>query len=177
MNKNKPTFFEGFKSPYEMVNKLKTVFYTLAGITVPFFSIWYLQDKNLELEPIISPVGKLGAGCFAIVSLAIAIVVYFNYQKKLKEIRKEQSLPYRLTMLLKAQCLKFIPLSVFPIITVVMYRLTLEPLMMGVYLGALIFLAMSNPSVHTVISDLRLNKRDKEIMLKNVSFDEIDMNL
>ncbi|NME67653.1 hypothetical protein [Flammeovirga aprica] len=177
MSDKKPTFFEGFKEPFEMVNKLRIVFYSLASLSVPFFTIWYLQDKNEELEGVIAPLGKVFSGIVALIAVAVAVVVYMQYQKKLKVIRKEDSLPYRLTMLLKAQSFKFIPLAVAPVVTVVLYRLTLEPLMMGVYLFSLILLAMSNPTVHTVISDLRLNKRDKEIMLQNIPFEETDMKL
>lgn len=177
MSNQKPTFFEGFKEPLEMVNKLRIVFYSLAGLSVPFFLIWYLQSKGEEIEAIISPLGNIVAGILALGTVSIASVVYYQYKNKLKEIRKEASLPYRLTMLLKAQCFKFVPLAVAPIVTVICFRLTLEPLMMGVYLFSLILLAMSNPSVYTVIADLRLNKRDKEIMLQNISFEEIDIKL
>ncbi|AZQ63547.1 hypothetical protein EI427_15350 [Flammeovirga pectinis] len=177
MSDKKPSFFEGFKAPVDMLNKLRTVFYTLASFSVPFSFLWYIQYKGEAIDPIMAPLGNTIVGLVAGICILIAAFAYYQYQQKLKLIRTEVSLPYRLSMLLKAQCVKFVPLCFPPVITIVLFRLTLEPLMFGTYLLTMILFAMSNPSVHTTVSDLRLNKRDKEVMLQNTPFEEIDMKL
>ncbi|ANQ50207.1 hypothetical protein MY04_2839 [Flammeovirga sp. MY04] len=179
MNNKKPSFFEGFKEPFDMVNKLRICFYGLASISVPFALFWYLQNSSevVEIEPVIDPLGEIIIAILAVLIIGVSMVEYKKYNSKLKEIRKEPSLPFRLTLLLKAQFFKFIPLSIPPIIVAVLYRLTLEPLVFGLYVVSMILFAMSNPSIHNVISDLRLKKEDKQNMLNNVPFDQTDMKL
>ncbi|OHX66997.1 hypothetical protein [Flammeovirga pacifica] len=179
MSNKKPSFFEGFNEPFDMVNKLRICFYGLASFSVPFALMWYVQNKSemIDLDPVIEPLGSIVISILTAIISIVAIVVYRIYNNKLKEIRKEPSLPYRLTLLLKAQCIKFIPLAISPIVVVILYRLTLEPILFGVYIVSMILFAMSNPSIHNVISDLRLKKGDKEVMLNNIPFDQTDMKL
>ncbi|NLR93106.1 hypothetical protein [Flammeovirga agarivorans] len=178
MSDKKATFFEGFKDPFDMINKLRIVFYGMASISVPFALVWYLQNKEAgNIDPFLPAFGNTVIGGVTAVILLVAIAVYSKYNKQLKEIRKEPSLPYRLSLLLRAQFYKFIPLAISPIVVAILYRLTLEPLLFGVYILSMVLFAMSNPSVHNVISDLRLNKNDKEVMLNNIPFDQTDMKL
>ena len=70
-----------------------------------------------------------------------------------------------------------IPLAIPPVVVAILYRLTLEPILFGVYIVSMVLFAIINASIHNVISDLRLKKDDKENSANNVPFDQTDMKL
>lgn len=165
----KSSFFSNFDSPATFVNKLRITFYGMAGLTVPAFLYLYLENRNGTFSPSHPELISYLQYSVPILCLVNAIIAYWQYGRKVKEARTIPSLKERLSEVLKASFYKFFMLEFTSIVAVVSFYLTGNMLSAGAYIGMIILFAMSNPSIYSVLSDLRLSKADADLMRNNAA--------
>ncbi|MEH0158522.1 hypothetical protein V6R21_31000 [Limibacter armeniacum] len=164
-------FFSAFETPVDFVNKLRAVFYIMVGVTLPIFLFTYLKSRNGEFEPSFPELAEQLKYIVPILCGINSIIAYWLYEKRIRAARELPSLRIKLEEVLRGSFYKFAMLETTTILTIVAYLLTGHILFAGVYIGMLILFAMSNPTVYSVIADLRLPKKEAEIMKGNLSLE------
>lgn len=166
------TYFSSFKTPSEAVNKLRTMFYIMVGVSIPIFLYIYLESKNNTFDASFPELKDTLQYIVPVLCAISSIGAYWSYEKRIRKARKLKDLKQKLVEVLKGSFYKFIPLEVTTLIAVLAYFLTGHIIFAGIYIGMLILFAMSNPTIHSVISDLRLPKSEVLLMREDVPFVE-----
>jgi hypothetical protein len=157
-----------FRNTEQYLQKLRLVFYATVLVPILLFMIVYFMQKDGKIIPS-SP--ELGEGMIAVFiqvfCLILCGVAYWIYQQKLKPLRNSLTLRVKLERLFNASILKFALLESANLITAIFFWLSGHPLFMIVFAATLVLFLMSNPSVYSIMNDLKVNAEEKDIIKQN----------
>lgn len=161
-----------FNYPAEYINKLRGIFYIMVGLPLPVFLVVYLTLRDGTYSPPLqewTPAWLLWG--ISILCLVLCAVGYIQFSKETKKIRGLKApIQEQLDQLISASRNKFLCLELATIINLIVYVLLGHTLFAGLYVAMLILFSMSNPTVHSVSTDLRLPKEEKRKLINNQPF-------
>jgi len=157
-------------TPTEFVNRLRSIFYIMVGIPLIFFVILYLKFRQSGLHGFDADIEPIFLYVIPMICIGDAIFAYILYNRKLKMARQRNELIEKLEILFKGNLLKFALLEGSTILALVIYYLTSHILYAGIYIVMLILFAMSNPTVYSIINDLKLPKEQSNAMKQDIPF-------
>ncbi len=161
-----------YQYPAEYINKLRSTFYLMVGLPLPVFLYVYFNVRNGSYQSFFN--GHIAAWFFwalGVTCLLLSLVAYGRYSKELKQIRETKApIPHQLESLIVASRHKYLWLELATVVCVLVYVLTGHIVFAGLYVVMLILFAMSNPSVHSVSTDLRLSKEERRRLINNHPF-------
>ncbi|GAA4846461.1 hypothetical protein [Algivirga pacifica] len=156
-----------FDKPLDFLNKLRVIFYSMVGITPPIFLYIYLESRNGEFSPIYPELSSIFYYIVPIVCVVLTILAYWYYEKQIRAARTLPSLRAKLDVIILSSFNKFLILEIATLFNILIYYLSGQIFYAGVYIAMIIFFGMSNPSIYSVLSDLRLPKREADVMRNN----------
>lgn len=165
------SFYKDLQDPWHFINKYRTTFYAMVILTMPAFFYVYFEARDGDYAAILPELPDFLKPGLLLLCGANIIHAYWTYHQKLKEIRQLPSLKEKLSALLQANVSKFIQLEVTTILAAIVYFLNGHIAYGIIYIVMLVFFAMSNPSIYTAISDLRLPKQEAQAMRQNEPFE------
>ena len=139
----------------------------MLGIPLIFFVILFLKYREgvvLGDYAVLYDAFKVVVPFFCILTSGVAYLLYFQL---LKKARKETTLRLKLQQLFNANIVKFALLEGATVFVLLAYFLTGHPLFAAFYVFMLILFGMSNPSIYSLMTDLKLPKKEADIMREN----------
>jgi hypothetical protein len=103
----------------------------------------------------------------AILCLGCAVFAYVQYNKKLKEVRELSTLRERLSSHWTINMMKYGLMEVACLLPLLFFFLMGDPFFKGLYVLVMIAMAISNPSIYTLLNDLRPKKEEAQILKTN----------
>lgn len=161
----------GFKTAREILNPLQILFFTLISLPLVLFFIVYLMYKSGSLLPTAEAPAQPVLAVIAIVGFGCLILGQLVYMKRKKAFRAPVSLRIRLELLYRARVQKYLIQEVGVVVSVMAYVITGEASMQALYLGTLIIMGLSNPTIFNIMNDLKLNKEEATICRRNQAID------
>ena len=156
-----------FDNGVSFLNKLKMIFYMLIGIPLIAFIFLFLKYREgIEVgsTPEFYETLKI---IVSVICILLSSIAYLLYGVLLKNARKEKKLRLKLQNLFNANILKFALLESGTIIVLIAFYLTGHMLFAAVYVMMLILFGISNPSIYTILNDLKLPKKEANIVMSN----------
>jgi hypothetical protein len=157
-----------FRNTEQFLQKLRLVFYATVLAPMMLFLVTYFMQKDGKMLPSSPELGK-GAISTAIqfICLILCGLAYWMYHQKLKPLKNLTTLRLKLEGLFKISILKYALLEAANLIVAVFFWLTGHPLFMIVFAAILVLFLMSNPSVYSIMNDLKVNAEEKDIIKQN----------
>ncbi|PWJ39985.1 hypothetical protein [Sediminitomix flava] len=163
-----------FQSPYPIVDRIRVIFYAMTALTLPLFLYTYSQSKQGNYHPPFEDLSDTFLWVLAAICVINAVIAYIIYQKNITEHRKLPTLSDKLHILLKSNIKKFIQMEITTVMAAVVYLLNGTEAAAGVYIIAIILFAMSNPTIYSIIGDLKLPKDQVHQLKKDIPFDQAE---
>ncbi|MFT5916250.1 MAG: hypothetical protein ACJAWV_000439 [Flammeovirgaceae bacterium] len=157
-----------FKNGVEYLNKLRMLFYILMGIPLTFFSVLFFMEKQDGITPLLEfdNLGTLrlvlAIGCIGCASFA-----YIQYNRKLREVRTLTTLREKLSAHWSLNMMKYALMEVSCLVPLTFFFLTADIFFKGLYVLMMVAMAISNPTIYTLLSDLRPRKAEGQILKTN----------
>lgn len=158
-----------YEKPMEFVNHVRMIFYIMVGIPLSIFLLLYFNYRQNNLHNTSQELSVIWLVIIPIVSFSLAGYAYFGYGKSLKLARSKTKMREKLNIVFQATLEKFILLETATFIVLLAYYVNQHILYAGLYMVMLILFAMNNPTIYTVINNLRLPKDIAAAMRQNHS--------
>ena len=161
-----------FERGMDMLNRLRMIFFALIAGPLLFFFVSYLMYKNGGLAPSVDLTSP--SLQFTIMGFCIGVVIlaYIFYVKQKYDARKKASLQEKLQALYKISLVRYVIQEGACMISVIAFFLSGEVSMQALYLVLLIGMGLGNPTIFSIMNDLKLNKQEATIIRQNLPIDE-----
>ncbi|GAB4342046.1 MAG: hypothetical protein OHK0038_21840 [Flammeovirgaceae bacterium] len=114
---------------------------------------------------------ELGEGWMSnliqIICLVSCGAAYWIYQQQIKSLRDLPTLRQKLEGLFKISVIKYALLEFSNLLAAIFFWITANHLFMIVFAATLVLFLMSNPSVYSIMNDLKVNAEEKDIIKQN----------
>lgn len=145
-----------YEKPFELVNRLRTIFYIMVGIPLALFLSIYFPNRLDTLQQSGQDLPVFWLAVMPACCLLATALAYLNYYKKLKKLRKESAIKTQIDRFFSAKVEKFIYLEGITLLVLCVYFFNHHALYAGLYMLMLILFAMNNPTIFSLIDALRL---------------------
>ncbi len=156
-----------FQKPMEFVNHVRMIFYGMVGTPLVGFIFLYFYYRENDLHNYGQDISLFWLAILPVIILSIAAFAYLQYGKRLKEARPLTRMRERLHVVFQGTMEKFILLELATLIVIAAYYVNHHILYAGLYMVMLILFAMSNPTIFSLINDLRLPRDQAAAMRQN----------
>ncbi len=160
-----------FDKPLAFVGQVRTIFYIMVGTPLSVFMLLYFRNRQNDLHSYEQELTLFWLAIFPISALVVSGYAYWHYERALKLARTKTRMRERLHILFQGTMEKFVMLEITTVIVLVAYFFTQHILYAGLYLAMLILFAMSNPTIYSVINDLRLPRDQASAMRQNYTIE------
>jgi hypothetical protein len=159
----------GFKETEGFINKLRLIVYGLLAIPLLLFVVLYLRtNRGEDIEPLMAESLVLPVAALMIVSgVGLIIAAYFIFRRRLKQLRQEPMLSIKFNGYYKAIIVKFSLFEAALVLSVAGLMITGVQLFVVLFVLVIFVFSVENPSMRKLLNHLRINKNEKEMLLKH----------
>lgn len=159
-----------FKNIREFLDKINTIYYAIVALPLVLFLLVYLRMMgDGGHRPVLNNnnVVLLIQIFIGLIFLAGIFLAYFIYRKNTAEARLTGVLRKKLERYYASLLIKNSILAGVSLFLVLAMFLTGNNFFVIMYLVTLVIISLNRPSPFSMIKDLKLNKEEQEILIKN----------
>lgn len=164
------------KSPESFHNKLAFVFHAMLALPLAVFVYLFLEIKHDDLEPVISDGYFINILNYVLPFLALGIVTagYLIFKKRLQQISANESIQARLAEYFHGSMVFYVCIEAASIMLVTGLYLTTSAIFIVGYVLVLFLMSLHRPTPQKYVKDLRLTKKEREVILKKGQFSDLE---
>lgn len=162
-----------FKTPEAFHQKMSFVFHAMIALPLAFFVYLFLEIRNNGLEPIIKEVPSAQVLTIILPVLAMVEVVVGNiiFKKRIALLEMEELLKNKLSNYFQYSVVFYGFILSACVLLVLGLYLTTSAVFIITYVVVLFWMSLNRPTPQKYITDLRLKKEYRDIMLRRKEFD------
>ena len=161
------------KNPKEYLQQIINFAYLSIGIPLLIFAWLYLRASRDALEPLVTQ--SFNIALYVLTTFGMAgVVVYttIKFKKLMNEAWEKEDLLDKLVIHKKAVMMKFGLYALTALFIDLAFYLSASQFFGALFTIMFILFSINNPSLPSIVKDLQLKGRNREVMLKNVNFEE-----
>jgi hypothetical protein len=146
---------------------MRILFTALMAVPVLIFFIAYLSHKSGSLPPLLllfPPQAGFVAGFCAL----LMAVAYVRYGLRKRAIRSLPTLQEKLGALEQASRAKYWLQEASTLVGAIAFALSGAPSMQALFLVLLVAMGLSNPTIFSIMNDLKLSKEEAQAVRRNL---------
>lgn len=157
-----------FERGSDMLNKLRIIFFALIAGPILFFFVTYLMYQSGSIEPSVDLSEPVMHFAIMGICLSMTLAGYVFYAIQKRKLRPVPSLQQKLQGLFKISIVKFALQEGACLLGIIAFSLSGEAAMQALYLVLFIAMGLGNPTIFTIMNDLKLNKEETTIIRQNL---------